>query len=185
MAWSGSSFSGLCRCFRAGASLRAACRGTWQVGTCAADSCQRCYAALRMGVAPCPAQRRPAAQPAGACKAIALKVASSVPLTGTALHCSVLRSPLGGTSSPSQAHSLAAQRTSCSCCLLPPPPPPAAVPGVDMANHSLAPSARVRLVHSPDACQGATAAEEVCPPEAAEEQAPSMFQLVAGEAGVR
>lgn len=69
------------------------------------------------------------------------------------------------------------------CC--PPPPPPAAVPGVDMANHSLAASARVRLVHSPDACQGATAADEVCPPEAAAQQAPSMFQLVGGEEGVR
>lgn len=56
------------------------------------------------------------------------------------------------------------------------------VPGVDMANHSLAPSATVRIQHSPAACQGYDALSEVAevpPPE------PSRFLLLAGDQGIR
>lgn len=56
-----------------------------------------------------------------------------------------------------------------------------AVPGVDMCNHSYEPNATVRLVHSPAACQGLDALEEVAPVAAAA-ACPSYFQLVAGEA---
>lgn len=55
------------------------------------------------------------------------------------------------------------------------------VPGVDLCNHTLDPNARVRLRHSPGACQGAAATEEVAPPPPPE---PSRFELIAGEAGV-
>eukprot|EP00955_Chlamydomonas_euryale_P099445 365219-Chlamydomonas_euryale.AAC.25 len=57
-----------------------------------------------------------------------------------------------------------------------------AVPGVDMANHSFAPNAEVRVRHSVDYVQGRSALEEVCelPPPS-----PSLFQLVAGPDGVR
>jgi hypothetical protein len=54
-----------------------------------------------------------------------------------------------------------------------------AVPGVDMCNHSYQPNAAVRLVHSPAACQGLDALEEVAPVVAAA-ACPSYFQLVAG-----
>lgn len=57
-----------------------------------------------------------------------------------------------------------------------------AVPGVDMANHSYQPNATVRLVHSPAACQGLDALEEVAPVAAAA-ACPSFFQLVAGARG--
>lgn len=57
-----------------------------------------------------------------------------------------------------------------------------AVPGVDMCNHSYQPNAAVRLVHSPAACQGLDALEEVAPLAAAA-ACPSYFQLVAGELG--
>jgi hypothetical protein len=57
-----------------------------------------------------------------------------------------------------------------------------AVPGVDMSNHSYQPNATVRLVHSPAACQGLDALEEVAPVAAAG-ACPSFFQLVAGERG--
>lgn len=59
-----------------------------------------------------------------------------------------------------------------------------AVPGVDMCNHSYQPNAAVRLVHSPAACQGLDALEEVAPVAAAA-ACPSYFQLVAGELRVR
>lgn len=58
-----------------------------------------------------------------------------------------------------------------------------AVPGIDMCNHSsIAPNAGVRLIHSPGACQGLSALEEVAP-AAAEAGLVTMsyFQLVAGE----
>lgn len=55
-----------------------------------------------------------------------------------------------------------------------------AVPGVDMCNHSYQPNATVRLVHSPAACQGLDALEEVAPVAAAA-ACPSYFQLVAGK----
>jgi hypothetical protein len=55
------------------------------------------------------------------------------------------------------------------------------VPGIDLCNHARAPSAAVRAVHSPDACQGAAAAEEVAPPAP---RAPSRLELVAGENGL-
>jgi hypothetical protein len=58
-----------------------------------------------------------------------------------------------------------------------------AVPGVDMCNHSYQPNATVRLVHSPAACQGLDALEEVAPVAAAA-ACPSFFQLVAGELGL-
>jgi hypothetical protein len=58
-----------------------------------------------------------------------------------------------------------------------------AVPGVDMCNHSYQPNATVRLVHSPAACQGLDALEEVAPVAAAA-ACPSYFQLVAGELGL-
>jgi hypothetical protein len=54
-----------------------------------------------------------------------------------------------------------------------------AVPGIDMCNHSYEPNASVRLVHSPAACQGLDALEEVAPVAAAA-ACPSYFQLVAG-----
>jgi hypothetical protein len=57
------------------------------------------------------------------------------------------------------------------------------VPGIDMANHTHDPSAQVRCVYSPDTCQGADAAEEVAPPHPG--AAPSCFELVAGEDGLR
>lgn len=56
------------------------------------------------------------------------------------------------------------------------------VPGIDMCNHSLTPNAQVRTVHSPATCQGASASEEVAPPQPPE---PSRFELVAGGAGLR
>ncbi|KAK9815507.1 hypothetical protein WJX72_004787 [[Myrmecia] bisecta] len=56
------------------------------------------------------------------------------------------------------------------------------VPGVDMANHSLTPNATVRCVHSPDACQGQSAVEDVC--EAPEMQ-PSRFELLVGDEPIR
>ena len=58
------------------------------------------------------------------------------------------------------------------------------VPGVDMANHSFSPSAEVRVLHNPDSCQGLSAVEEVVPVEVLAQQqpqAPSCFQLLAGE----
>jgi hypothetical protein len=55
------------------------------------------------------------------------------------------------------------------------------VPGIDLCNHARAPSAAVRTVHSPDACQGAAAAEEVAPPAP---RAPSRLELVAGPEGL-
>ncbi|KAF8065588.1 hypothetical protein HT031_003189 [Scenedesmus sp. PABB004] len=60
-----------------------------------------------------------------------------------------------------------------------------AVPGIDMCNHdSAAPCAAVRLLHSPGACQGLAALEEVAP-AAAGAAGGSFFQLVAGGDGVR
>ena len=58
------------------------------------------------------------------------------------------------------------------------------LPGIDCCNHSFAPNAVVRCVHSPGACQGVAAVEEVCPPSAADLE-PSRFELVAGEGGIR
>ena len=60
------------------------------------------------------------------------------------------------------------------------------VPGIDMANHTLEPSATIRCLQSPGASQGAAALEEVCPPAAAAAaaQEPSRFELVAGEEGI-
>lgn len=55
------------------------------------------------------------------------------------------------------------------------------VPGVDLCNHTLHPNATVRCTHSPDACQGATATEEIAPPQPVR---PSSFDLVAGEEGI-
>jgi hypothetical protein len=57
-----------------------------------------------------------------------------------------------------------------------------AVPGIDMANHSFTPNAGVRASHSPEACQGRSAVEDVCEPP---EPEPSRFELVAGEAAIR
>jgi hypothetical protein len=46
-------------------------------------------------------------------------------------------------------------------------------------------NAAVRVVHSPDACQGADAAEDVAPPAPpGAAAAPSLFQLVAGDDGI-
>jgi hypothetical protein len=60
------------------------------------------------------------------------------------------------------------------CLLLP------AVPGIDMCNHSsTAPNAAVRMLHSPGACQGLAALEEVAP-TAAQAACGSYFQLLAG-----
>lgn len=63
-----------------------------------------------------------------------------------------------------------------------------AVPGVDMCNHREAnPTAVVRVVTSPDACQGTVAAAEVAdvaPRDAAEAGEERYFQLRAGEEGV-
>ncbi|KAL3138967.1 hypothetical protein ABBQ32_005776 [Trebouxia sp. C0010 RCD-2024] len=56
------------------------------------------------------------------------------------------------------------------------------VPGVDMANHSFTPNAAVRCDHSPGACQGTAALEEVCPPGPLQ---PAVFQLLAGPHGTR
>ncbi|PNH11517.1 histone H3 [Tetrabaena socialis] len=56
------------------------------------------------------------------------------------------------------------------------------VPGVDMANHSVSPSAAVRIVHSPAACQGYDATAEIAEPPLPE---PSRFSLVAGDEGIR
>jgi hypothetical protein len=55
------------------------------------------------------------------------------------------------------------------------------VPGIDACNHSPEPTAGVRCVHSPEACQGAAATEEIAPPRLPE---PSRFELVAGESGL-
>ncbi|KAG2445278.1 hypothetical protein HYH02_008745 [Chlamydomonas schloesseri] len=54
------------------------------------------------------------------------------------------------------------------------------VPGVDMANHTAAPSAGVRIVHPMS--QGWDAVAEIAEPPPPE---PSRFTLVAGEAGIR
>jgi hypothetical protein len=54
-------------------------------------------------------------------------------------------------------------------------------PGIDFANHAAAPTAAVRVTHSPHAAQGAAAAEEVAPPAPVGE---STICLVAGAAGV-
>lgn len=51
------------------------------------------------------------------------------------------------------------------------------VPGVDVCNHAEAPNAAVRLVHSPGACQGLSAEEEVAPPSPVTRQ-PSRFELL-------
>lgn len=56
------------------------------------------------------------------------------------------------------------------------------VPGVDMANHSFTPNASVRCVHSPGACQGVEALEEVCQPLPPQ---PATFQLMSGPDGIR
>jgi hypothetical protein len=54
------------------------------------------------------------------------------------------------------------------------------VPGIDMCNHSsTAPNATVRMLHSPGACQGLAALEEVAP-AAAQAACGSYFQLLAG-----
>ncbi|KAF6251907.1 hypothetical protein COO60DRAFT_577679 [Scenedesmus sp. NREL 46B-D3] len=59
-----------------------------------------------------------------------------------------------------------------------------AVPGIDMCNHSsTAPNAAVRLLHSPGACQGLAALEEVAP-AAAQAACGSYFQLLAGPEGI-
>lgn len=55
-------------------------------------------------------------------------------------------------------------------------------PGIDLCNHSWTPTATVRCTHSPDACQGAAATEEIAPPQPSR---PSCFELVAGEDGIR
>ncbi len=57
----------------------------------------------------------------------------------------------------------------------------AAVPGVDMANHSPEPSAQVRVRRSPGAVQGLAALEEVADPAtcAAVAAEQSRFELVA------
>ena len=53
------------------------------------------------------------------------------------------------------------------------------VPAIDSANHALLPNAVIRCTHSPEACQGLAALEEVCAPSALP-LAPSYFELVAG-----
>uniref|UniRef100_A0A383V998 SET domain-containing protein n=1 Tax=Tetradesmus obliquus TaxID=3088 RepID=A0A383V998_TETOB len=59
-----------------------------------------------------------------------------------------------------------------------------AVPGIDMCNHSsTAPNASVRMLHSPGACQGLAALEEVAPAVAAA-ACGSYFQLLAGPEGI-
>lgn len=62
-------------------------------------------------------------------------------------------------------------------------------PGIDLANHDgEAPTAAVRVVHSPGAVQGRAAAEEVAPPEEVEKEItsrPSRVELFAGPAGLR
>lgn len=60
------------------------------------------------------------------------------------------------------------------------------VPGIDSANHSSVPNALVRCVHSPDACQGAAALEEIAPVTALSLSpgGSSSFQLVAGSVGI-
>jgi hypothetical protein len=63
-------------------------------------------------------------------------------------------------------------------------------PGIDTANHDFSPNSFVRTVHSPNACQGITALEEVAPlPLSASSHADpaantSFFQLVVGEEGI-
>ncbi|KAF6253661.1 hypothetical protein COO60DRAFT_1703728 [Scenedesmus sp. NREL 46B-D3] len=58
------------------------------------------------------------------------------------------------------------------------------LPGIDMCNHSsTAPNAAVRLLHSPGACQGLAALEEVAP-AAAQAACGSYFQLLAGPEGI-
>ena len=64
-----------------------------------------------------------------------------------------------------------------------------AVPGVDMCNHCFeAPSAGVRVVTSPDNCQGARATEEIAARDDAAGEGPdgddAFFQLCAGEDGI-
>jgi hypothetical protein len=59
------------------------------------------------------------------------------------------------------------------------------VPGIDLCNHSVTrPTATVRTVYSPGACQGSAATEEIAPPGVGEDS-PSRFELVAGDAGIR
>ncbi|KAL4856151.1 Glutamate decarboxylase 1 [Chlorella vulgaris] len=60
------------------------------------------------------------------------------------------------------------------------------LPGIDMCNHTLANNAGIRCVRSPGSCQGASAVEEVCPPQAAAvgSQEPDRFELVAEERGI-
>jgi hypothetical protein len=57
------------------------------------------------------------------------------------------------------------------------------VPGIDLCNHSWRPNATVRCVHSPGAAQGGGALEEIAPLPT--EQEPSLFQLIAGEGGIK
>lgn len=50
-----------------------------------------------------------------------------------------------------------------------------------MANHKPEANAQVRIRHSPAACQGRDASEEVCEPPPPE---PSRFELIAGSQGI-
>ncbi|MEW5297266.1 MAG: hypothetical protein WDW36_000488 [Sanguina aurantia] len=59
-----------------------------------------------------------------------------------------------------------------------------AVPGIDMCNHSHAPSAAVKVLHSPDSCQGREANEDIAPPLPPSSTSDTLFQLVAGEDGI-
>jgi hypothetical protein len=60
------------------------------------------------------------------------------------------------------------------------------VPGVDMCNHAGEnANSTVRCIHNPDVCQGAAATEEIAPPQVNNTPRPSVFELVAGEQGIR
>ncbi|GMH36051.1 hypothetical protein BSKO_03919 [Bryopsis sp. KO-2023] len=58
------------------------------------------------------------------------------------------------------------------------------VPGIDLANHSFDPSARVNILNSPDLSQGLSASEEVCDPPKSKVST-SVMQLIANESGIK
>lgn len=62
-------------------------------------------------------------------------------------------------------------------------------PGIDNVNHDFSANSFVRTVHSPEACQGITALEEVAPlpestPHANSTGSASVFELVVGDASI-
>lgn len=62
------------------------------------------------------------------------------------------------------------------------------VPGIDMCNHTITPSACVRTVYSPETCQGAAATEEIAPPRTATDSndgSAGRFELIAGDDGIK